>query len=157
MTNLHTRVLPFLRYQVGDRATAVEGACPCGRPGTTLQRIAGRQGDRILLPDGRELSALAFGAVFKRCPNVRLWQVVQEAPDRITVRLEVDGKLSEGETQLLRGYFRDRCGSRVVVELATSEPILRTRAGKHRVVLRTYDEAAGGSGEVGLGPGDGGG
>jgi len=146
VTNLHTKVLPFLRYRVGDRAVIGADHCPCGRPGTTLLRIAGRQGDRVVLPDGRQLSALAFGAVFKRCPNVRLWQVVQEAPGRLKVRMELDAPLTQEETQTLRSYFRDRCGEQVTVSLTVAESIPRTPAGKHRVVLR-LDELGSASGQ----------
>lgn len=145
VTNLHTRVLPFLRYKVGDRGVLSAGPCSCGRPGTTLERVAGRQGDRVLLPNGVELSALAFGAVFKQCPNVRLWQVVQEAPDRITVRMEVDAELTAQERQILLSYFAARCGNGVAVSLATTEPIERTPAGKHRVVVRSFGPASTGS------------
>lgn len=138
VTNLHARVLPFLRYRVGDRAVAGEGPCPCGQPGTTLEKIAGRKGDRVLLPGGVELSAVAFGHVFKRTPAVRRWQVVQEDPTHLTVRMDVDAGFDRSQAELVRSYFGDRCGDGLDVRITTSEPIERSPAGKHKVVVRQF-------------------
>ncbi len=139
VTNLHARVLPFLRYRVGDRAVAGEGPCPCGQPGNTLARVFGRQGDRVQLPGGGELSAVAFGHVFKQTSSVRRWQVVQDHPRRLRVRLEVSSGFDCTQEELIRTYFSERCGQDVQVALTTSEPIERTLAGKHKVVIRTFD------------------
>ncbi len=134
VTNLHARVLPFLRYRVGDRAVAGEGPCPCGQPGTTLERVAGRQGDRVRLPDGVELSAVAFGHVFKQTPGVRRWQVVQENPTHLTVRIEGTGGFDPSQEELILSYFQERCGG-VLVRITMSETIERSPAGKHKVVV----------------------
>lgn len=136
VTNLHARVLPFLRYRVGDRAVIGDGLCPCGHPGTTLERISGRRGDRVLLPGGVELSAIAFGHVFKETPAVRRWQVVQEDAGHLTVRLDVAVGFDRSQEERIRSYFRERCGDRLQVRTTTSEPIERSRAGKHKVVVR---------------------
>lgn len=138
VTNLHARVLPFLRYRVGDRAVAGKGPCPCGRPGTTLEKIAGRQGDRVRLPGGGELSAVAFGHVFKQTPAVRRWQVVQEDPTHLTVRIDGTNGFDSSQAERILSYFRERCGKGLHVSITTSEPIERSPAGKHKVVIRRF-------------------
>lgn len=139
VTNLHARVLPFLRYRIGDRATLGDGPCPCGRPGTTLESVAGRQGDRVRLPAGGELSALAFGHVFKQTPAVRRWQVVQEDLTNLTVRIDATAGFDEAQAALIHSYFRERCGSGVHVRITTSDPIERSPGGKHKVVVRQFE------------------
>lgn len=141
VTNLHARVLPFLRYRVGDRGVLADGPCPCGRTGVGLARVAGRQGDRVRLPGGAELSALAFLPAFQApgTGHVRRWQVVQPALDRVVVRLEVDRGFSTAEAEAIRSAVRDRCGKDVTVTLSTTEHIEQTAAGKHRVVVRAFD------------------
>lgn len=140
VTNLHARVLPFLRYRTGDRAVAGEGPCPCGTAGTTLESIAGRQGDRLRLPDGTELSPISFGHCFKEAtPNVRRWQVVHDQPAHVTVRLDVHPHFGEDEVRAVESYFADLLGTDVGLTVTTTDPIEVTRAGKHKVVVKAFD------------------
>ena len=139
VTNLHARVLPFLRYKVGDRAVLAEDECPCGHPGSTLERISGREGDRIRLPNGAELSALAFNELFKQTPSVRRWQVVQRDVRHITVRLDVQESFGEEEAGLIGRQFSEQCGDQVRIEVTISEEIERTPGGKHKVVVRCFE------------------
>ena len=138
VTNLHATVLPFLRYKVGDRAVLAADECPCGHPGSTLERISGREGDRIQLPNGSELSALAFHWVFKHTPSVRKWQVVQRDLRHVTVRLDVQERFGEDEAGLIARHFSEQCGDQVQIELTTSEEIERSPGGKHKTVVRPF-------------------
>lgn len=139
VTNLHARVLPFLRYRIGDRAVLGEGPCPCGTPGSTLQRLVGREADQLQLPDGRVLSMQAFSSIFRRTPHVRGWQVVQASPDRVTVRLDVDPEFDVTEEERIRRTLQERCGASVQVQTKPGEVIERTAAGKHKLVVRLFE------------------
>lgn len=139
VTNLHARVLPFLRYKVGDRAVMAEGACPCGEPGATLERLAGRQVDRLKLPDGTELSALPLWNAFMHSPSVRRWQIVQLRRDVIRVRLEAGPGFSDGEAARIIAFVDRYCTGQAAITLTTTEPIERTAGGKHKVVIRRFD------------------
>jgi phenylacetate-CoA ligase len=135
VTNLHARALPFLRYRVGDRAVFGEGTCPCGRGGATLERIAGRTGDRLRLPGGTELSLPGLTTAFWEAPHVRRWQVVQPELGRIRVRLELADGFDGGEAARLETALRKRCGDGIAIELVADEPFERTPAGKLQVVI----------------------
>lgn len=139
VTNLHARALPFLRYKTGDRAVLGDGPCPCGTPGVTLERVAGRQVDRLDLPDGSQLSGLSFGRIFMSTPHVRRWQVVQVDQRRLTVRLDVDAGFDPEEAAVIQRGFRERVGDGVHVELETGAAIEQTRGGKQKIVVR-YDD-----------------
>lgn len=141
VTNLHARTLPFLRYRVGDRAVLGSGTCPCGTEGTFLERVAGRQGDRLHLPNGRRMSMFSLTYCFLNTRHVRRYQFVQPAPGRVQVRLEVDSGFGADERSMIVGEVRRQMGEAVEVDLTTDEPLLRTRGGKHRVVVRTFDTA----------------
>lgn len=135
VTNLHAEALPFLRYRVGDRAALGDGPCPCGRPGLTLERLGGRIGDRLKLPDGRELQFSTFGPIFWQTPSVRRWQIVQSVRERVKVRLHVDPAFSRAEADEVRRGMVARVGHGVEVDVVTSEPIERTAAGKQKVLI----------------------
>lgn len=139
VTNLHARVLPFLRYRVGDRAVLGEGTCPCGQGGATLERIAGRTGDRLRLPDGTELSLPGLTTAFWEAPNVRRWQLVQPELGRIRVRLELADGFDDAEAARLEAALRKRCGDAVAIELVADEPFDRAPAGKLQVLISRVD------------------
>lgn len=139
VTNLHARVMPFLRYRVGDRAVLGEGPCPCGGGGATLQQVVGREADQLRLPDGRALSPQALWSIFKTTPHVRGWQVVQPTLDRVTVRLDVKPGFDAVEEERIKGFFREHCGASVQVETTTGEAIERTSAAKHKLVVRLFE------------------
>lgn len=140
VTNLHARVLPFIRYKIGDRAVWGDGPCPCGTPGWTLERVVGRAGDHVRLPGGSEVTARTFAHVFKDTPSVRLWQVVQPDPGTIRVRVDVGAGFDDKQTGLIRDYIHRHCGDDVRVEITTDEPIDRTAGGKYRVVIREFED-----------------
>lgn len=140
VTNLHARALPFLRYKVGDRAVLGDGPCPCGRPGMTLERVAGRMAERLLLPDGTSLNSVPIDFVFERTSHVRRWQIVQTDPCHVTIRLDVAPGYDEGEGRVIIEDLEKLCGQKLKVTLTTSEPIKVTRAGKHLLVIRAFKE-----------------
>ena len=139
VTNLHARALPFLRYRTGDRAVMAAGTCDCGRSGAALERVTGRTGETVLLPDGSEITGRAFSHVFTRTPSVQRWQIVQTDYTTIRVRLEVRDDLDAGQRELIHDYVRRHCGPQVQIHISTDEPLDRTPGGKHRVVVRDFD------------------
>jgi phenylacetate-CoA ligase len=135
VTNLHARVLPFLRYRVGDRAVLGDGPCPCGKPGMTLARMAGRQLEVIRLPDGTEISGLPIGVPFEHSHTIRRWQIVQTNPTHLLVRLDVDPGYDEAEERRLLRELDEICRHQLEIALTTTEPIKFTVGGKHPVVV----------------------
>ena len=135
VTNLHARVLPFLRYRIGDRGVLAATPCPCGRAGATLESVNGRVGDRLVLPNGIQLSYVNFTTIFWGTPHVRRWQIVQEAIDRVTVRLETEPGFTTREAEQIRQAIRTRSRGQLEVDIRVGEPIERTEAGKQRVVI----------------------
>ncbi|MGB2983575.1 MAG: hypothetical protein WBC63_06930, partial [Candidatus Bipolaricaulia bacterium] len=99
ITNLFNGTMPFIRYEIGDRAARVdEEACSCGFRGTSIRLVEGRDEDFFLLPDGREISpreayeAIAGALACKMFGNelyqaIRRFQIVQETCELIVVRV----------------------------------------------------------------------
>ena len=88
VTALDFHAAPFIRYRVSDAVIPGPGACPCGSPLPTLARIDGRTIDYLELPDGRSVHPYRIlGPTLRSAPWVRQYQLVQEATDRIVLRL----------------------------------------------------------------------
>jgi phenylacetate-CoA ligase len=84
MTDLHNHVMPFIRYDTGDRA-AMAGCSIGGFPVAT--GLEGRtQTERIRLQSGRVLTAASLGYVFQDervASAVRGWQCAQTGTNAI--------------------------------------------------------------------------
>lgn len=83
ITMFENKVMPFIRYEIGDRAKFIPDACRCGR---TLPRIEfeGRLKDTIALPNGRESHFLEIGPAFwKFFDYIQNYQIVQETIDSL--------------------------------------------------------------------------
>jgi phenylacetate-CoA ligase len=89
LTSLHNEVMPFLRYDTGDLASQLP---PDGTlPFPVMGRLDGRTQEVLTMPSGRSLDATTVGhmlfVVGSFAESIRLYQVVQDAPDHLRLRL----------------------------------------------------------------------
>ncbi len=92
ITNLANTVQPIIRYEIGDVVTMAGEPCRCGCPLPRVERIDGRTADAFWIQDGstyRQMINSVFKNAFDYTREVREWQAVQHARNRITVRLEL--------------------------------------------------------------------
>jgi hypothetical protein len=106
-TDFTDRILPFIRYEVGDMGIAAdpEQRCPCGRGLPMLQSIEGRINDLMPLKDGSVMVTHLWFKLFREFQFIRQFQVVQEDYDlfRMFAVLEpgqADADLSELKAQV---------------------------------------------------------
>lgn len=144
LTNLHNEVMPFLRYDTGDLATRREARGEQRFP--VMGRLDGRTQEILRLPNGVVLDATTVGhmlfVVRGHADTVRLYQVVQEAPDLLRLRLVPRAEHAEpARTAALLARVRDDLtaiagdGIRVLADAVTEIPL--ERSGK-RPVLKAY-------------------
>jgi phenylacetate-CoA ligase len=88
-TSLHAWAAPLIRYMPGDIVEQGTNDCSCGAPNAVLEKVHGRMHDCFLLPDGRVINPKLLAVwVYPICPILRLYQIAQEASDRVVVRLQ---------------------------------------------------------------------
>ncbi len=96
LTNLFNRTMPFIRYDLGDRASVVSYAdrCECGFHGLSLSPISGREMQFFRLIDGSRVSARAIATLVNRVVRqlhsdyaVSRYQVIQDDLSSIRIRL----------------------------------------------------------------------
>ena len=99
LTNLYNCTMPFIRYNIRDRAAILaNGSCDCGFAGQSIRLVEGRDEDFFRLPDGREVSPRkAYEAIARILPAEELgndlfqaihgFQIIQEAPDLVIVNV----------------------------------------------------------------------
>lgn len=135
VTDLFNYGMPFVRYATGDRAVAGQDACSCGRGLPLLRKIAGRQLDMLRTPDGRLIPGEFFPHLIKDYRAIRRFQVVQERPDLVLLRLVADTDWNAETSRHLESLVRQTLGPMVRFEIQLVADIPLTAIGKHRVVI----------------------
>jgi phenylacetate-coenzyme A ligase PaaK-like adenylate-forming protein len=142
LTNLANRVQPVIRYELGDPIEVNPEPCPCGCRLPAI-RVQGRTDDILAFrtDDGRRIRILplAVVAVAKETPGLHRFQLIQTAPQRLTVRMEADRPGDEalvwpGVQRRLTDYLSEQGLAAVEVVRAPEPPQRDTRSGKFRHV-----------------------
>jgi phenylacetate-CoA ligase len=150
ITDLNNYCLPFIRYRIGDLAEAMDQGtqCSCGRGLPMLGAIQGRVQSIIIGSDGRYIPGTFFAHVFKDFDHaVRQYQVVQDQPGAITLRVVRGTRWTEQAMRELLALLKRFLGERSVVEVEFVERIEMVRTGKRvqavsRVALDLQSEDA---------------
>lgn len=152
ITNLHNYGMPFLRYDIGDSGSLVEGDCPCGR---TLPRISALVGRRDQFFITRSGSRVFFGTLFLEdlaLLGMRQYQLVQESVDSVLLRLVAPPDAGQAQRNDLEkrvlAMFESSLGSEMALKVDFVDRIEPTEEGKHlfmisRVSGRGHQEGCG--------------
>jgi phenylacetate-CoA ligase len=134
LTNLESYALPIIRYRSGDIGALDPTPCACGRGLPRLARVEGRRTDFLVTPSGKLMHALSVIYILREVPDLREFQVVQEALDHVRVRVVPVGELSAAarDSIVTRVGRLFEGGARIEVETAES---VASASGKHRYVI----------------------
>ena len=87
VTAFDHRVMPFIRYSMGDRGIMEEDPCPCGRTLRTI-RIKGREAHLIEMPGGRRVPVIELASIFDGFFSaVKHYQIEHTAPLVFTINI----------------------------------------------------------------------
>lgn len=146
VTCLTNYTMPLIRYRIGDRAVFKAGLCSCGRPYPLLERIAGRDGASLRSLDGGVVSPEFFIhliGVMHNDGRVGVFQVVQEALDRVVVRLAPTpgSDLRHWPARVLIERDIKTAMGTCEVEFRVEETIEPTPTGKHLYTINRVNSA----------------
>ena len=134
VTSLTNRVMPFIRYDIGDSGRLKEGDCACGSPFPMMEMGLCRSNDIIRTPGGKRIYPSYFIHLLDGLPGIRQYQFIQSASDRITLNLVTSARLGEEAANALRERVRREVDERMVLEINYVDEIRRNVSGKHRFV-----------------------
>jgi phenylacetate-CoA ligase len=123
LTSLYNRAMPFIRYFVGDRGTRLAEsrergrACACGSDRPRMAVVEGRDDDFLIMPDGVRLSPRIVATTVKRNADAKArqlgrsrlltkFQVIQDRPDHVTVKIIREGAWPEDLDGIIESKLR---------------------------------------------------
>ena len=124
---------PFVRFRLGDLAAWDGEACDCGRGMPVIKEVVGRIEDVVTGPDGRQL--VRFHGIFVNQPNVREGQIIQEALNRIRVKIVPTPQFNEADVSDIIARVQQRLSAEVQVIVEQVAEIPRTKSGKFKAVV----------------------
>lgn len=134
VTSLVCRAMPIIRYRLDDRVRLAPGDCPCGRRGLALDRVLGKTQDYFWLPDGREFNPWNLSGLWMgRAPWIRQFEVIQETPGSVVMRIVPAGTPPPEEVEALAGESRGILGPGVGFRVEFVPEIKPSPGGKYRV------------------------
>ncbi len=142
VTSLYHQIMPFVRYQIGDRIKLSNEPCQCGVPFQGIEFIEGRCDDLLVLPSGKRISARAIN-VLEDVPGLVEYQTIQKQPDYFEIHVKKNSQFTPASAALIHSRIQDGCmGESVHVEVIFEEELVRARTGKLRAVISEVKERA---------------
>jgi phenylacetate-CoA ligase len=134
-TSLWNRGMPMIRYQTSDVTRLVAEPCRCGRGLSRMADITTKAEDIVITPDGRFVSPSVLTHPFKPFDQILKSQVVQDAPDHVTVSIVASAAFTPDHRAQLEHGLRSRLGERMRVETTLVDEIPPEKSGKFRWVI----------------------
>ena len=140
VTDLSNFGMPFLRYRMGDVGSLSENLCNCGRGLPLLNSVEGRVSDFFIAADGTKIHGEYYTHLFYGIPGVRQFQLIQESPVEVRVRLVTLGDLSNDILAPILEEIQMSLGGGTVAIVEYCNDIKPTPSGKY---LFTISKVAG--------------
>ena len=135
ITTLENRLMPLIRYEIGDYAIASSERCSCGRTLPLMGRVIGRSINLFRLPGGRLQSPWPLVGPLKARATLQQFQIVQESFDRYVVRYVSDREIEREAEQQITSSFAKTLATELTVSFEKMDSIPRTAGGKFMTAL----------------------
>jgi phenylacetate-CoA ligase len=137
VTTFDNRVMPFIRYDIGDVGVISDMPCACDRKLRTITFL-GRAAERIELEDGRVVSLLDIAyALGSYKDSVRQYQIIQTSKISFTIRI-VPGPLFGSNKENLDSLMVRMLHPRVQLQWEFVESIVEAKSGKAVYFVRDF-------------------
>ncbi len=141
VSDFHNAATPFIRYEIGDIGimTSADERCTCGRPFPLLKSVDGRLQDVVHTPKG-SVSGLYITYTMRQFDDwVEGYQVIQDAKDRVTVRLLTKTEFTPERLAPIEALLKKKLGDAMAIEFERATELTRRRSGKVALVISSLE------------------
>lgn len=136
ISKLDNYAFPFIRYKIGDLGVISDRTCPCGRNLPLLEEVKGRVFDLIVGTNGNRLAGTFWTILLREyVDGIVKYQVIQEEPGELLLRLQVDETYSRQQEPRLIEKIREKCGKDMSIDIEFVDKMPLTESGKHRFII----------------------
>lgn len=137
VTDLHNKVMPRLRYQVGDVAALSASPCGCGIHLPVMEEIQGREDDTFVSTSGRLIHGHFFNHIARNLNGIKQFQIIQHTPTELSLKIIKDIAYDEKELEHFKAEILKAMGEVTLrVEFVDSIPL--SASGKIRYAKREF-------------------
>lgn len=134
-TSLHNMAMPLIRYVTNDLTALRPGPCRCGRALELMEDVTTKAEDMLTLQDGRLISPSVLTHPFKPLESIEGSQIVQTAPDAVTVRIVPGPGYTADLTEHLVRELGARIGADVRIDVQMVDRLETQPNGKFKWVM----------------------
>jgi phenylacetate-CoA ligase len=135
VTSLTNRLMPFIRYNIGDTGRLLTGDCACGLPFPLMEMDVCRNNDLIRTRAGRLVHPAYFNRLLYGLQQIKQYQWVQTELDRVELNLVAVERLSPQTLAAIGAEIQREVDGQMQLEVNYLNAIPRTESGKHRFVI----------------------
>lgn len=135
ITTLNNLTMPLIRYETSDLAAPLAKRCSTGRGFPMMTEVKGRQQDLLVTPEGGLIHPQLFSNILMRSVAIEWFQVVQDVPETLNIRLYAPRGLTKEEISILKESIHHFTGYpfHIKFELLNQMPCSNT--GKFRLCI----------------------
>jgi phenylacetate-CoA ligase len=135
VTTLNNRSMPLLRYETSDVASLLPRSPGAVLPFPRMSSVAGRLQDLILVPGRGHVDSYLFSYLLMRQPQIRWFQVVQERPEALILRLYAPSGLDGVTREEITERIHRHTGFPFQIELDVLASMPESSTGKFRLCV----------------------
>jgi len=135
ITSLSNRLMPFIRYDIGDSGKLKEGDCACGSPFPLMELGLCRSNDLIKTSTGKSIHPSCFNRLLYGQTDIKQYQYIQTELDKITLNIVSTSKLEIETVNSLKESLHRDIDENMLLEINYVDEIKRSISGKHRYVI----------------------
>lgn len=134
-TSLHNLAMPLIRYVTNDMTSIKPTSCSCGRALRLMDDVTTKAEDVLTLSDGRVISPSVLTHPFKPLDCIQGSQIVQTAPDHVTVRIVPGPDYTPAHSGHLIAELGARLGRDVTIDITMVDALETKGNGKFKWVI----------------------
>lgn len=135
VTFFENEIMPFIRYQTGDKGYFLKEPCPCGR---SLPRIhvQGRKGSSFELPNGKTGYFFELARpILKLISKIFQYQIIRENKTKFRIKIVPLPLFGNSDSKLIENEFRRYLGNEVDISLEVTDKIETAPSRKQRAFI----------------------